>query len=388
VAYIEDRREMRSGKGWRVRYRGPDGKEHSRSFAKRADASNFMHSTEVSKLEGRWADPRLGKTPLRDFSKQWLGARLSIRGATRARDEGMIRNHVLPAFGGVPVARISKLDVQQWITRLSDKGLAPATVRRAYTLLGAMMAEAVDLRMVAESPCRRISLPRSEKVEQRFLLPVEVEHLAEAHPPRYRPLIYSAVYLGARWEELAALRREHLDLLRRKVAIVGTIERVAGGAYRYTGETKSAASRRTLRLPRFLVPMLAQHLERSVTVTEPSEWVFPAPEGGFLRYDNFRRRVWTPSVRRAGLEPLTFHELRHTAAALMIDTGANHLQVQRRLGHSDIRTTLGQYGHLWPNREDDLNDAIEQAFTEARSHAAQARPSGDAEVVSIGGESA
>jgi hypothetical protein len=88
--------------------------------------------------------------------------------------------------------------------------------------------------------------------------------------------------------------------------------------------------------------------------------VFSAPKGGFLRYDNFRTRVWTPAVERAGLAPLTFHCLRHTAAAFMIDDGADPLQLQRRMGHQDIRPNLDTYGHLFAEREDALVDALDR----------------------------
>jgi integrase len=90
------------------------------------------------------------------------------------------------------------------------------------------------------------------------------------------------------------------------------------------------------------------------------EWVFPSPHGGFLRYDNFRDRVWVPAVEAAGLAPPTFHELRHTAAAFMINDGADPLQVKRRIGHEDVRTTFNLYGHLFPDREDDLVAALDR----------------------------
>ena len=90
------------------------------------------------------------------------------------------------------------------------------------------------------------------------------------------------------------------------------------------------------------------------------EWVFSSRRGGFLRYDNFRTRVWGPAVERASLSPLTFHQLRHTAAALMIDEGGDSLQIKRRMGPEDIRTTLNVYGHLFPDREDDLLEALDR----------------------------
>ncbi len=97
------------------------------------------------------------------------------------------------------------------------------------------------------------------------------------------------------------------------------------------------------------------------------EWVFPSPEGGFLRYDNFTKRVWLPAIQRADLAPLKFHELRHTAAAFVIDDGADPLQVKRRMGHEDIRTTYNLYGHLFPDREDALVAALDERRASAKT---------------------
>jgi integrase len=71
-------------------------------------------------------------------------------------------------------------------------------------------------------------------------------------------------------------------------------------------------------------------------------------------------RVWTPAVERAQLQPLTYHCLRHTAAAFMIDDGADPLQLKRRMGHEDIRPSLDTYGHLFAQREDALVSALDR----------------------------
>ena len=76
--------------------------------------------------------------------------------------------------------------------------------------------------------------------------------------------------------------------------------------------------------------------------------------------------MWIPAVEAAGLAPLTFHELRHTAAALMINDGADPLQVKRRMGHEDIRTTFDTYGHLFPDREDALVTALDRQYRAAK----------------------
>jgi integrase len=115
---------------------------------------------------------------------------------------------------------------------------------------------------------------------------------------------------------------------------------------------------RTIPLPKPLVHVLRAHLEDAPA----SDFVFPARQGGHLRYDNFRTRVWDKAVVQAGLEGLTFHELRHTCAALLIRHGADVLFVSRFLGHTDVRTTLNVYGHLFPRHGAEAVEAVGRAM--------------------------
>jgi site-specific recombinase XerD len=97
----------------------------------------------------------------------------------------------LPAarFGPVPLASISQRDVRAWVTELSAKGLAPATVHKCYQVLPKILAAAVEGGMIPRSPCRQIPLPKIERAEMRFLTVAEVRRLAAAVRPSYRALI-------------------------------------------------------------------------------------------------------------------------------------------------------------------------------------------------------
>jgi len=161
----------------------------------------------------------------------------------------------------------------------------------------------------------------------------------------------------------AGLKRENLDLIRRQVRIVGTREEVGGQGMRYVQETKTRTSRRTLSIPAFLVDVLAEHLAQA----PPGEFVFVAPHGGWLRRSVFRRCWFKPALEAAGLDPaLRFHDLRHTAAGLLIAQGAHPKEIQARLGHASITTTLNTYGHLWPSLGAQLDEAMDRAYQEAR----------------------
>jgi integrase len=157
----------------------------------------------------------------------------------------------LPRFGDTSLAAISQRDVRAWVAELSAQGLAPATVQKAYQLLGKVMGAAVDAGMLAQSPCRRVPLPKAEREEMRFLTPAEVATLAEAIRPRYRALVLVGAYGSLRIGELAGLRRGRVDLLRGTVTVAEIMVEVQGVLH--MGPPKTRASRRTVGLPRFVV---------------------------------------------------------------------------------------------------------------------------------------
>lgn len=370
MGHIRDLGKDRA-KRWKARYRAPDGKERSRSFATKAEAESFLAKMSVARERGTWTDPRKARTPFEDFARTFLEAKsLSIRPATQSKYESGLK-HLVKAFGQRPIGKISRGDVQDFVKAMTAGGSAPATVRISYTLLGMIMKDAVEEGLIPRTPCRSIVLPRMEKVERRFLSALEVERLAEAIEAPYGTLIRVAGYGGLRWEEVAALKRANLNLDAGTLHVVAVIER-DHGKYRYVEITKTEAGSRAIRLPGFLLKELRNYLK---TAPE-SEWVFPAKKGGHLRYDLFRRREWAAAVEATGLAPVGFHALRHTAAAMLINSGADPIQVQRRLGHADVRVTLGTYGHLFAHREDDLNDRLERVHKQAvrKAAAASSRP--------------
>jgi len=223
-----------------------------------------------------------------------------------------------------------------------------------------MMTAAAESGYISRSPCRGVKLPRVEQVEMRFLSADQLEHLASTVPGRYRALILTAGYIGPRWGELTGLKRSRLNLLRGTLEVAETLVELRGTLS--FGQPKTSASRRVITLPGFLVAELNAHLEQHST---HSDLVFAGRDGGPLRRNNFRRRVWLPAVARARLEPLRFHDLRHTAVALLIGQNAHPKLIQSRLGHSSIQVTLDRYGHLLGGLDEAVANSLEQAHRAA-----------------------
>jgi hypothetical protein len=168
MGHIE--RRVWSGKvSYRARYRDPAGRERSKSFDRKADAERWLAEIEHAKARGLWTDPRLGRVRFADWLTSWWSTTTNLRPTTRNRDETLLRLHALPRFGDMPLAAIRQLEVRAWVAELSAKGLAPATVVKAYQLLGKVLAAAVDAGYLAQTPCRNVPLPRIEREEMRFL---------------------------------------------------------------------------------------------------------------------------------------------------------------------------------------------------------------------------
>jgi integrase len=372
MAHIE--RRVRGGTvSYRARYRDPAGRERSKSFSRKVDAERWLADIQHAKHRGAWTDPALGKSRFADWLAAWWATTTNLRPTTRARDETLLRLYAVPRFGAMPLAAISQLEVRAWVTELSARGLAPATVTKAYQLLGKVLAAAVDAGYLVQTPCHNVPLPRVEREEMRFLTPTEIVTLAETIRPAYRALVFVGAYGGLRIGELAGLRRNNVDLLRGTVHVAEIVTEVAG--HLHPGPPKTRASRRMLGLPRFVVRELETHLARTGA---PDEHVFTAPEGGTLRIVGFRNRIWRPATEAAGLAGLRIHDLRHTAVALWIAAGASPKEVAVRAGHTSVSFTLDRYGHLYPEADANLRDRLDAL------HTAAPRPEGI--VLGLGGQ--
>ena len=345
---------------WQARYRDPAGRERARNFSRKADAEKWLTTVEAAKLRGEWVDPVLARMSVGVWALEVEASRPNRRPTTMARDEASLRNHILPAFGDVELRGVQPLDVQQWVAHLEEKGLAPATIHKAYQILARVFEAAVVDGRLTRSPCRGVKLPRVEASEMRFLSPVEVATLSDVIDPRYRAMTLAAAYGGLRFGELAALRVDRFDELRRTLLIEETLVEVNG---RFTfGPPKSKASRRTVMLPAGLVEVIGDHI---AVYADPSGLMFSAPAGGPIRRTHFRQRVWQPAVRASVGEPCRFHDLRHSHAAMLIGQGTHPKVIQERLGHASIKTTLDVYGHLYEGLDEAAADALDEAFRRA-----------------------
>lgn len=352
------------------------------TFRTKAEANIWVSTVEADKARGDLLDPRLAQRRFADWADEWLTG-LHVKPKTRLAYESSLRNHVLPVFEQRPVASITYRDCKRFVDDLANGGLAPGTVGEARKILRLVLREALRADAIRRNPADGIRIPRGERQEMQFLTAEEVFALAHevAHPPRprsqplrtypqYGLLVRFAAFTGLRAGEIGALRVGRVNPLHGWIEVAETAEEIHGQLVYGPPKTYS---RRRVEIPGALADELAEHLAARGGLAADT-FVFTAPDGGPLRHTNFYPRHFKPAVRRSGIDPSTrFHDLRHTAAALMIAEGAHLLVVKERLGHSTITVTADRYGHLFPSLEAALTTKLDDTYRSADRRAGRVR---------------
>jgi len=322
----------------------------------RREAVQFAGTVEVAKAAGTLVDPRLSQVTVGWWMGQWLAGKVNVTEATRVRYEEAIRTHIEPRWGRVKLARIGHEDVQAWVAELS-RDHAPASVRKIHLCLSEALEFAVKSGRIAANPAKGVSLPRVQQAEKRFLSHEQVQLLAREVGPSWSLIVRFLAYTGLRFSEVAGLRVRDVDLLRRRAIVARSVTEVRGKLV--FSDTKGH-ERREVPVPRFLVDELYALLGDR----DRDDPLFTGRQGGVLRAGRCRLAMARASQAMGVDQPLTPHELRHTAASLAIAAGADVKVIQTMLGHKDAAMTLNVYGHLFPDRLDVVSDAMERAREE------------------------
>lgn len=371
-------KRVRSGRTtYRVQWRDPTGKLRGKVFGRKLDADRFALQVESSKLQGAYVDPAAGKVAFAEWAERWFKTTAARKPSTRHYYRQLLDNQVLPTFSRAALADIDRMMVREWIAGLIEDGPGASRIRNAHAVLSMVLDSAVDAKRLAVNVAANMrGLPRRPEQEMHFLDALEVERLADAIDPRYRLLVLIGAYTGLRPGEIAGLKVKRLDLLRGTVDVAEALTEVDG---KLTWGTPKNHERRTVRLPRLLCQEIGAYL--ADRPHGPEDLVFTAPRGGPIREHKLMERYFKPAAVSAGLcvravrraagevlvSDLRMHDLRHTAASLLIREGASIKALQKQLGHKDAVQTLNRYGHLYPDELDSLAERLDGLYAAVRA---------------------
>ncbi|MFC9559599.1 tyrosine-type recombinase/integrase [Agromyces sp. NPDC056965] len=289
------------------------------------------------------------------FTQGWIETtlRASDRKATTKATYGILaRKHIQNApIGAIALDKLRAKDVEAMVLLMQEAGLASSTVRQTYTVLRAILDAAVRDHYVARNVAALVKRPAVERVEARSLESKEVKAvLAGAEGSRYSTLLSLLSRTGLRRGEALALRWQDVDLDGGELRVRGTLGRV-GGELIIT-EPKTDLSRRAVTISPSTVELLRKHraAQAAERLRAGELWadrglVFATETGGPVDPRNALRAL-TTAAKKAGVESIGLHTLRHSAASTMLSAGVPLTDVSRMLGHSSVAITGDIYGHV------------------------------------------
>ncbi len=286
-----------------------------------------------------------------EYLTTWLETVVTIRNkaSTQKSYSDMVRLHIAPAIGHYRLRSLSPEHVQTLLNDLHRAGLAARTVRYARSILHRALNHALKRGYVARNVADLTDAPRVTKYRATALSEEQIRaFFVEIRGHRLEPLYWLAL-LGLRRGELLALTWQDVNLGK------GTIR---------VSEGKTDSSIRTLPLSPTLIHVLESHRERILkreARVRSQDLVFPSAAGTPLSPRNLLRH-FKSALKRAGLPPIRFHDLRHTSATLFLENGKHPKTVQAILGHSQVGITMDIYSHVSLSEQDDAVQSLEKLF--------------------------
>ena len=313
------------------------------------------------------------------YAASWIEV-APLKEQTRYRYRCILRNHVLPVFGARQLAKIHPHQVRSWVAEQVAGPLSASSIRQHIAVLRACLKAAQIDGHLETLPLLGVRMPRAHSRQPAVLTLEDAFAMIAAAPADWQCAIATALFTGLRLGELLALTREDVDLPARRLSVRATLTEVSGRTPRLRREEpKSRAGYRQVPI----VEALAVRLETHLSALGPTDEgvVFASPVGTLMSKSNFYRDAWRPTRSAVSREDLTFHDLRHTAASLLLaHSGAELAELKFVLGHSQIAHTVDLYGHLVPGRLERLRSTFDAAVEAAQ------RPDPDPAATSVDGD--
>ena len=309
--------------------------KRKRTFDRRRDAELFEASIRRARQLGQLASEVIGSNAtLEEFLVEWWDtyALTHLRPNTLATYTTLLDKWIVPYLGRKRLREINRETIDSYCARLRVDGAGAPTINRALGLLQGVFHRAVEWRRLAWNPVvgtRRLAHTRAETIDART--PETVEAIRARLDPKNAALVSVLAYEGLRpgeayalvWGDVLNDRSRPRQRLRVHSAI--------------SGEEISTTKSQRAREPELFKPVARELAALHIAQGRPdhSALVFPDSEGGHLRRQNWRRRVWIPALERAGVAYFRSYDLRHTCATLLLYEGRTLNEVAEHLGHAD-----------------------------------------------------
>lgn len=379
---------------WRIFYRRPDGSQTSQGFEDYESAERWaalidkVGIVEALSVLPSWQGERKVHVSLEQFALEHVDLLTDVSDLYRTRCRRIIAND-LGVLGALPLDAVTEDSIAKWVNGMRERGLAGKTIKNKHGFLSSVFKRAVRRKLVAANPCEGTAIPRTVTEEMVILTPDEFARFIGYFTPHWRPFVALLYGSGLRFSEATALTVGDVDVASLRVSVTKAWKDNG----KVLGPPKTSKSRRNASISLETVRALEPLLEGRA----PGDRLFLNQRGGTVRSQTFHDNAWDPAVRLANGEPgqrpgpkskrvarrrdasgdliepaavplgkrPRVHDLRHSHASWLLHSGVPINYVQAQLGHEDISTTVGTYGHLVPGAGAAISAALSGALSGA-----------------------
>jgi len=348
-------------KRWQASYVGPDLIRHRAptTYTAKMDAEHWLAAERRLIERGEWTPPsyraavkQAKAITLQQYADTWLEQR-DIRPRTRTQYEALLRDHINPILGQVPLRNINPETIRAWYAAtLKDK---PTYRSHAYRLVRTIMGTAVTDGLIEANPCHIPKAATAKTNHKADILDVaDVAKLADTIDAKYKALILISAWCGLRWGEVTELRRKDVD---------GDVIAVARGVTHTKGacniDTPKSGRIRAVVMPPHIRDDVQHHLDTFVA-KDGESLLFPADRSCHLSARTFRR-YFTGALKTIGHKRIRPHDMRHFAGTQAARVG-NLPETMAFLGHSTITASL-RYQGIVSGRDAAMAEALSKLAT-------------------------
>jgi len=361
---------MKDGR-WHSRISTADG-QRAYIGRTRADVASKLAAALTAKHEGRPILTKRSGLLVGEWLTRWLAAtKPTLKPRVYARYEQVVRLHVTPFIGEKHLSALAPEDLRALYEQRQTAGQSAQSVHNLHGILHCALGQALREGKIYKNVTEQVKPPRVRTPEMKTLDQAQAQRfLAAVRKDRLEALFVLALTTGMREGELLGLQWEDVNIPAGTVSIKGSLQRTKADGL-VIEEPKTRGSRRNVTLSHLAKEALLRHRERQWAeklVTGPTLWrdqgiVFANTRGGYIEVSNLLMRSFYPLLEKAELPKIRFHDLRHTAATLMLLGGVHPKIVAEMLGHSRVGILLDRYSHILPTMQADAAKAFDALLT-------------------------
>lgn len=310
------------------------------------------------------------KMTLGKYLVGWLtSTKAAKRRSTWTHYEQLNRQHISPNLGRIKLKDLRAEHIQGLYNHLLEKEIGVHTIRKTHALLHSALQQAVKIGSINHNPASFVDPPRKSIQEMAILNESQISQmLVTAKGHRWEALYHLAIVTGMRQSELLGLKWTDLDWIRKYLKVERQLQRPVGNGVEFISP-KTRFGKRSIALGENTMDLLHIHYERQQVerLAAGETWVeygliFTTSNGTPIHQRNLQRD-FKALIKQAGLPPIRFHDLRHSAASLLLNHDVPVIVVSRRLGHARTSITMDVYGHLIPSMQAEAAELIDELVT-------------------------